>query len=435
MTLARASNRWLPNSCALLSFASALALGALRGPDDFAVSDMAGYLERASMAAAGNYPRDAGFQSQGEVVLVLAAHVLLGGTARVAWIHMALAAAAAAAVPRVAERLGLGTRGQAVVGVIAAAWFPCAMYTQLYLGESVAASLTFIAVAGWLEGFPTGPDSVSSNGSERDDAPAPVMAPRWHQVFAGLALGIACAFRPNLQLTVGLAVAWAAWAGRRGHAACFALGGAGGLAFAYGLTRALVPEGHGLAESGGFNFYMSVAPIRQLASTRAGGGWAPIVNAALYSEAVTTDVPLTDSSYFYREAWRLVAEDPGAALVRWATNLWCSAGAVLTFPGFESRVGDHVLVVYAVGSAIAGVVGCGAAHRGTAPQRALILLAGVSSVVTCAFFMGTPRARYPFDVILLLSGAAQVARVLRRARCNTPPKVAAGEGLQRPAAE
>ena len=150
-------------------------------------------------------------------------------------------------------------------------------------------------------------------------------------------LGVACAFRTNQQLTAVVAVTWALCAGRRTHAAVFALGAGAGLAFAHGLTHALVPEAQRLAESGGFNFYMSVAPIRQLSSTTAGGGWAPIVNAALYTDAVTTDVPLTDAGHWYAEAWRVNAADPPTALARWATNLWCSTGAVLTFPGFEGR--------------------------------------------------------------------------------------------------
>ena len=44
----------------------------------------------------------------------------------------------------------------------------------------------------------------------------------------------------------------------------------------------------------------------------------------------------------------------------------------------------------------------------------LFLAAITSSVITCALFMGTPRARYPFDVIFLLCGAAQVSRLFRR---------------------
>ncbi|MCA9576637.1 MAG: hypothetical protein KC668_14435 [Myxococcales bacterium] len=412
MTLARASSRWLPHSCALLSFASSMAMGAARGPDDFAVSDMAVYVERALMAAAGTYPRDAAFQSQGEVLLILGAHTWLGGAARVAWIHAAVAAVAASVVPRTAARLGLGARGQALTGLVAATWFPTAMYTQLYLGESVAASLTLIAAATWLDAFVGRAGSGVSGSSPADVAS---VGPPWHQAVAGLALGLACVFRPNLQLTVVLAVAWIGCAGRRHHAAFFTGGATIGLAFAYGVTRALIPDGHGLAENGGFNFYMSVAPIRQLASTSAGGGWAPIVNAALYSEAVTTDVPLTDSGYFYAEAWRLVTAHPGAALVRWGTNLWCSAGAVMTFPGFEGDAGDTLLSVCAVASAVAAVVGAvGAAYRGTSAQRALVLAAITSSVITCALFMGTPRARYPFDVIFLLCGAAQVSRLFRR---------------------
>lgn len=372
---------------------------------------MAVYLDRAVVAASGEHSRDFGFQSVGEVLLILAAREWFGGAARVAWIHIAALAVAASAVPRTAALLGLGARGQMVVGILVATWLPSAMYAQLYLGESVATSLTFLAVAGWVAGF------------SQEEPPA------WHQWVAGLALGVGCAFRPNLQITVLVACGWGLWAGRRRHALTFAFGAGLGLAFALAVTRALVPEGSGLAESGGFNFYMSVAPIRQLASTTGGGGWAPVVNAALYTRAVTTDVPLTDSAYFYGEAWRLITADPLAALSRWATNLWCSTGAVMTFPGLQARAGDAALMVWAKVSAVATLLAVVGARRAEAPSRALTVLVVISGFVTCAFFLGTPRARYPFDAIVLSVGAAQVARlsknpVLRRRVGQVAPYVA-----------
>lgn len=384
-------------ACGAVAVVAGALLGAFRGPGDFAVSDMRGYQLAAEQLLRGEVPLHPPLQARGVSFLIVAATQWLGDPSRVAWVHLACAAAGVVATIRLAQYLGSSRQATIIVGVLSATWLPTAMYTQLYLNECVAAALTTIALATWVGLF----------SLTRPVAPLPA-------AIAGTALGLACLFRPNLQLTAALAIAWGVLRGHRSSALTFALGTGVSLAFAYGITRMAYPSSSGLASGAGFNFYMAMAPIRQLSSTTAGGGWAPIVNVMLYPEdaGVITAASLHDNQHFFGQAWDLACEDPGGVLWRWLTNLVYSTGYAGMFPGLW---GSAALRPFTVVTALAAAIVALRLPSSGQEARALGGVVLASVFVTCTFFMGTPRARYPFDLVLLAAAAPHMERLGRHA--------------------
>ncbi len=354
------------------------------------VSDMAGYSLRANLLRDGLPDPTLSFQSLGEPLLLVA---LMGQ--QVVDLHVALTLVHASAwwvagyafrdlcrhweMSRAAERSAL---------LVYAFWLPSALYTNLCLGESLGASLALIGAASWV-------------GEQR-----------FRHLLGGVSLGMACLFRPNMQLLCALLVGLDLVAlGRRRSGArahlWFALGASGAIGLGLGATRLLVPGSAGFASSGAFNAYLSVAPVRAVACLD--GAWGPTLNGLLFEHIEHLPVSMTDQAFFRDKTLAFVRAHPGDSLGRWLLNLLHSSGyRVGYFPGLGGV--DWLLRWFALGSfGLAGLAALTSVRRRRERVAQLTLACLVVMGVSVMFFLGTPRSRFPFDGMVLAAASASWA--------------------------
>ena len=366
-------------------------------------SDMGGFSARAAQILHGPLDALIAFQSVGESLL-LAALSLNGhwdSYVALTLVHVGAWLGGLLATKRLAESWSLGPAAVLFCVVVYATWLPSALYSNLCLNESVGASLVLIGAASW----------VTDRGREA--------------FVGGVALGLACLFRPNVTPMIAILFALYICAGANarlrlgrdwttaGRHLPFWVGCAIAVALGLLATRLVAPGSVGFAMSDAMNLYLGVKPIRGLTFAN-GGGWMPLVNNNLYTYIEFSDASMMDREHFFAAAAEQVRTHPTESLLRWGRNIVESTGYHIGyFPGLPGF--NWLLRPFALASSLFAVIGMFAAWQQR--QRVvgqLTLAAGLCMLVTVAFFMGTPRARFPFDMVFLVAAVAGARTVAQR---------------------
>lgn len=389
----------------LTGLALHVAIHVLRPMADALFSDMAINEARASLVRDGFSDLHIAFQSLGEP-LTLAGIMHASAPHREAvygiltCVHIAAWLGGGLALRGLCAAWAMSERARLACVIVYAGWLPSALYSNLCLNESLAASLLLIGSSGWLSGRRVG------------------------AMVGGLALGTACLFRPNLLPFVMGLIMLTAWSSIRAakldrpvedrfSAPWFIAASLVSVALAFGATGLVVPGSHGLASSDAMNFYLAVAPVRGV-EFATGEGWVPVVNHLLYSEMEVANVDMTNRAYFFERAVDRIQQFPIASVVRWMRNGVESTGyRIAYFPGLPGA--NWLLKTFSVCSALLTLAGAVAAwRRRREPVAQLTLVAIVTMWATVTFFMGCPRARFPFDGIFIVAGIAGITSLAPR---------------------
>ena len=421
MTLTRDSigykgRRWYV--VAAIVFVAALVrifIGLHHSPGELLYSDMANYDTVAEHIRHGELSSADTFYPIGYPAFLASIYALTARNFAVVAVFQALLGAATCGlVAMLAARLSPSTVAPVAAAIAAAVYPPFLYYGAMLLTESMAPFWVTLSV--WLL---------------LRSIEAPTL-PR--QAFAGVALAVATLIRPNVLVLYPFIVMIIVHAHKSNRLkglrmAAVTMGFAAPLLLGVAvLNTTLTGRITGLSTNGGVNFFLLQADIGQL---RYHANWLAPVRNTQFSDVVSSPVPFSSESFFYREGLKAFAARPDK--IRHVANN-VSEGFGLGFQAYwpanefldiddrrsnalERRVlrwcSRAFLWLLVLPIAI-DVVLQARTGRLSQPSAAPILLAlsiVIGIVITSAVFLADPRIHVPFDGVLMSFSASAVVGV------------------------